>query len=147
MTTIAANTTQMACDSKASLGNVHFLTPKIARKGRALIGAAGDSGPCVKFINWYGSGRKAPKLGEDDSMNALVLNSDGLWFYGVDFEAVFVADGAFAIGSGDVAALTAMRVYGALPGDAVMAACQIDDFSMPPVHVFDLHETKKRRVR
>ena len=73
MTTIAANLTEMACDSKVSLGSLSFKSFKIIRKGKALIGTAGDCGPGNKFIEWFGTRRKRPKLEADDDFEALVL--------------------------------------------------------------------------
>jgi len=140
MTTIAADLETMAADSKCVLDGVSFQTPKIFRKRGVLIGTAGDSGPGNKFIEWYGSKRKRPTLEADDEFEALVLTPKGLVYYGKDFEAVPITDGEFAIGSGSVAALTAMRVYGASPEEAVEAACQVDEGTEGPVQSLGLVE-------
>lgn len=144
MTTIAANTKEMACDSKVSVGSLSFKSFKIVRKGKALIGTAGDCGPGNKFIEWYGTRRKRPTVAAEEDFEALVLTPKGLFFYGEDFEPVPVTDGVFAIGSGNAAALTAMKVYGASPSEAVEAACQIDEYTEGPVQVFRLNEGSDR---
>lgn len=138
MTTIAANREVIAADSKCTVGSVAFQTPKIIRKGKALIATAGDCGPGNRFVEWYGTRRKKPKLEADEDFEALVLTAKGLVYYGEDFEPVPIADGLFAIGSGAVAALTAMKVYGASPLEAVEAACKIDQYTEGPVTAYRL---------
>lgn len=141
MTTIAANREVMAADSKCTVDSVSFHTPKIFRKKGALIATAGDCGPGNRFLEWYGSRRKKkPDIGADEDFEALVLTAKGLIYYGKDFEPVPIASGVFAIGSGSVAALTAMKVYGATPEQAVEAACVIDEYTEGPVQVFNLKE-------
>jgi hypothetical protein len=140
MTTIASNREVMAADSKCTVDSVSFQTPKIFRKKAALIATAGDVGPGNRFIEWYGTRRKRPEVKDDEDFEALVLTPKGLVYYGKDFEPVPIADGVFAIGSGSVAALTAMKVYGATPQQAVEAACVIDEYTEGPVQVFNLKE-------
>lgn len=143
MTTIAANTVEMACDSKVSVGSLSFKSFKIVRKGKALIGTAGDCGPGNQFIEWFGTRRKRPSLKKGEEFEALVLSPKGLFYYGEDFEAVQITDGVFAVGSGSASALTAMKVYGASPEDAVQAACVIDEYTEGPVQVFRLIEGER----
>lgn len=140
MTTIAADRESMAADSKVVVDGVSFKSTKIFRKGKALIATAGNCGAGNKFIAWYGTKRKKPELKDDEELEALVLTRKGLVYYGNDLEPVTITDDRFAIGSGRDAALTAMRVYGATPEEAVEAACMIDEGTDGPVRVVRLED-------
>lgn len=145
MTTIAVRNGIMAADSRVTSdgensGTRYFRTEKLFRKGRDLIGLAGESEPGLIFLDWYGSGKKdAPGVlidGEAD-FTALVLTRKGLFEYGKYCRGERVLEPFYAIGSGAKAALGAMHM-GADARRAVQIACKIDPYSAPPIVVMPL---------
>lgn len=146
MTTIAANRTLMASDSKVSVENkgIDYPAVKILKKKGTLIGAAGHAGDCTRFIKWAATGfnDKEPKWneeeGEEDSVIGLIVKDDGIyvWTQG-DPEPERVEGDFFAVGSGGKAARAAMHM-GADPVKAVEVACQVDPYSGGPVQRIEL---------
>jgi len=147
MTTIAANLDLMVADSKVSIeGGVSYPTTKIIKVKGMIAGAAGHSGDCARFLEWARGDFKNPrpkfeeKEGDDESINALVLKKDGLFFFGVSYPEPEKIDAEyFAIGSGGKAARLAMRL-GNDPIRAVELACEVDDYSGLPIVVLKLKE-------
>lgn len=147
MTTIAANLEMMVADSKVSVeAGVSYPTTKIIRVKSMILGAAGHSGDCSRFLEWGRGEFKGPtpkfeaKEGNEDSIHALVLKKDGLYFFGVSYpEPEKVELEFFAIGSGGKAARVAMKL-GYDPIKAVELACEVDDYTGPPIVVLKLKE-------
>ena len=136
MTIIAVRNGIMASDSRGTddQDSYTYTCGKIFRKGDALIGLAGDDGPGVVFLDWYGSGKPKPELlvtGEAD-FEALVLTRTGVmrydkWCRGDAWHGKF-----FAIGSGAATALGAMHA-GATARQAAAIACKVNPFCAGPV--------------
>lgn len=137
MTTIAANKTEMAADSKitmeASTDTRHFTTSKMVVKDGDILGAAGDSHWGELFFKWYGSRKKKPQFPKDADFEALVLTKDGkLFHYDETLARNSVNDNYFAIGSGGMAALAGLHL-GLDPTAAVDLASRVDPYTGPPV--------------
>ena len=137
MTTVAAwvrgDLGVIAADSRASddSGVVQFNTPKLHRIGRSVFGVAGDDWVDL-FLQWRRSGGKElpPRIVElnatDVDFNVIELAPDGIWFWNRTFTRIKIKDDTFAIGSGELVALYAMRKHGADPKQAVEAAASVD---------------------
>lgn len=136
MTTIVADRACMAADSKVTDDDSSFRTIKIVRVRGDLIGAAGASDDCAKFLRWYRGGCKraaAPDINAEN-FRALVLRPSGLYFYCSADDPDEILDEYYAIGTGAMAALVRMDCGGS-PTDGVEAACRRDNNSGPPVQV------------
>lgn len=148
MTTIAANTELIACDSRCSDGaSVFRVSSKIVRIPRdGVAGFAGQVYVAHQLIEWMRRGmpkKTAPVF--DDSANAdvLWLRKDGtLWLMDQTLLLIQLDEPFHAIGSGAMAARAAMRC-GASPVDAVAVACEIDPGSSLPVKSMPLKPTRK----
>ena len=144
MTTIATNRQAMVADSKVTMGNgVSYPATKIVKCKDAIVGAAGASGDCSRFIEWASAGFKGkPKFetpqGDDDSIDALILTKEGIFFYCQEYSAPEKINAEFfAIGSGGKAARLAM-ILGKTPQEAVELTCQVDDNSGLPLQILEL---------
>lgn len=144
MTTIAVRNGIMAADSRVTHdseagGTRLFRTEKVFRKGKVLIGLAGESEPGLIFLDWYGTGKEPPSIliAGDADFTALVLTRRGLYEYGKYCRPEKVLEPFYAIGSGCKAALGAMHM-GANAQTAVRIACKIDPYSAPPIVVMPL---------
>jgi hypothetical protein len=141
MTVIAVRRGIMASDSRGTDDSQSYVYScgKIFRKAEALIGLAGDDGPGVVFLDWYGSGKPKPEIlvtGEGD-FEALVMTREAVmrfdrWCRGDRWTGKF-----FAIGSGAAAALGAMH-SGATARQAAAIACKIDPFCAGPIRSMSL---------
>lgn len=152
MTTIAANRSLMASDSRVKLedGTI-YPALKIFRVKDMVVGAAGDGENSTHLIEWAKNGfkgasrpkfREKDKNNEDDDPSAvlLILRSSGLHILtNSDSEPERIEADCFAIGTGGDAARIAMR-FGASPQDAVEAVFDTDSESGPPVQVIHLKE-------
>lgn len=148
MTTIAVSLPDgvMVSDSKVTLEHkgIDYPAVKIIKKAGMLIGAAGHSGDCTRFMKWAASKfqDKEPKWaeeeGNEDSIIGIVLKDDGVyvWSQG-DPEPEKVEADRFAVGSGGKAARAAM-LMGATPEQAVEIACKVDPYSALPLQVLKL---------
>lgn len=138
MTTIAANKTTMAADSKTDCDGTWFGTTKLYRIGDSIVGAAGDNSAIVKFITWFRNKRtKRPTFSDNESFSALILTPRGLFHMDDSMGMDLVKDDYFAVGSGAVAALVAMDC-GLSPTEAVEAACKRDQLTGGPVDTMTL---------
>ena len=139
MTTIAANKRSMAADQKVTDGDRNFRNHKLRRIGEAIVGCGGDGPSIAKFFRWVEQGKQddPPKLGKDDELEALVLTASGLFVYGRDCVPEEILDEFYAIGTGAMAALSAMHM-GATPRRAVEIACLVDNNTGGPVDVMAL---------
>lgn len=143
MTTIAANRKCMAADRKVTDDNGRRTAKKIVRIGDAIVGCAGSSGACNKFIRYLevkatcadDEEADLPDFEKDDELSALILTPEGLFTVATkDCELEEVLDPFYAIGSGGMAALAAMHL-GLEPPEAVEIACKVDAASDGPIDV------------
>lgn len=147
MTTILAVKGQMVTDSKVSIGaGISYPTRKAAKTADMIVGAAGHSGDCTRFIEWAQEGFKPkskPKFEATDAndvIDCLVVKKDGIYYFTPSYPAPEKIEAEFfAVGSGGKAARVAM-LMGAEPTLAVELACQVDEYSGPPVTVYKLDE-------
>ena len=122
-TIIAVRNEGMYSDSRCTSG-VNFSTRKIHKVGKALIGGAGTLGDVLKFVQWVKDGGKG-KLKIKDT-DILVMNKRGIFLYdGSHTDGFEVFDDVYAIGSGAIAALAAMK-YGASPKKALEVSAKFD---------------------
>jgi hypothetical protein len=124
---------RMTMESEAGGARV-FRCEKLYRKAGAIIGLAGDSGPGLVFLDWYGTGRAKPTslIDGDADFTALVLTKKGLFEYDKWCRGEKVIGRFYAIGSGAKAALGALHM-GATARRAVEIACRVDPYSAPPL--------------
>lgn len=130
----------MAADTQVNYGAMTFPSRKIFATVQGLVGVAGPSIQCAKFIEWVEEGmdkNTRPDMEEGDEIQALLLNDEGLFFFEGDWVACRVERDYHAIGTGGEAALAAM-MCGKNPREAVEVACCIDSQSGQPVTVLNL---------
>jgi len=144
MTTVAYRGGIMAADSRVTYdseaaGSRFFRTEKLFRKGKDIIGLAGESEPGLIFLDWYGSNKAPPDALVDGGADftALVLTRKGLFEYGKYCRGERVLEPFYAIGSGCKAALGAMHM-GADAARAIRIACKVDTYSGTPIVVMKL---------
>lgn len=129
MTTICATRFRMGADWRASGNGTRYKVKKIRRIGEAIVGAAGDSESCAKFLAWMDrcatKNEPPPKLGKDAELEALILTPAGLFVCGRECVPEEIEDVFFAIGSGAAAALGALHM-GATVETAVEVAAKVD---------------------
>lgn len=139
MTTIVANRSRMAADSKVTAGESHhYRAGKIVRVGEAVVGCAGHNRAIFAFLRWLerGGGRK-PRRYKGDDFEALVLTPKTLAVVDKDYDFDEIKDPFYAIGSGSLAALGALHC-GVTLERAVEIACLVDSSSGLPVDVMEL---------
>ena len=140
MTTIAANRECLSADTRVVNGSSYYHAPKIFRVGTSLIGTAGDGFACLAFVEWFKSPRRNPQtlhrmFGETTDRDAIwivELNPAGIHFWNGWGCPETILDDCFAVGTGGMAALEAMR-RGATPEEAVLAATKHDENSGAPI--------------
>lgn len=148
MTTIAVSVPEgvMVSDSKVTLEHkgIDYPAVKVIKKAGMLIGAAGHSGDCTRFMKWAAGkfNDKEPhwaeKEGEEDSVIGIVLKDDGIYIWGQgDPEPEKVEADTYAVGSGGKAARAAM-LLGHKAEEAVATACLVDPYSALPLQVLKL---------
>ena len=122
-TIIAVRGVGMYSDSKCT-SDVNFSTRKLHRVGKAIIGGAGTLADILKFVEWVkGGGKGKCRL---KGASAIVINKRGIFVHdGSHRDGFEVLDDVYAIGSGSIAALSAMR-HGASPKNALKAAAEFD---------------------
>ena len=137
MTTIVADKTRLVSDSRVSGNNdIMYESPKLFRVKGVIIGCAGDNESIEAFIKWYGSKKKKPKF-KEDSFDALVVTSNGVYTYDETCARDLVLGPWHAIGSGGGAALGALHM-GATLEEAVKVACKVDKYSGEPLQILTL---------
>lgn len=139
MTTIVANRSRMAADSKVTAGESHhYRAGKLCRVGESIVGCAGHNRAVFAFLRWLerGGGRK-PKRYRGDEFEALVLTPATLALVDRDYNFEDIKDPFYAIGSGAFAALGALHC-GVTLERAVEVACLVDSSSGLPVDVMEL---------
>lgn len=149
MTTIVFRAGIMAADSRCTMsseagGSRVSKCDKLYRKTTSdkedvIIGLAGESGPGLVFLDWFGTGKDIPASlleGEGD-FTALVLSKKGLFEYDKWCRGERVKGRFYAVGSGAKAALGALYM-GANAKAAVKIACKIDPYTAGPVVAMSL---------
>jgi hypothetical protein len=147
MTTIAANISEMAADSKVTDGEVSFPTDKLTIYKGAIIGCAGDNKAIRKFWDWYkagGKSKKAPDFDADATLSVLRLDKTGLWCCDTSLWWDRINNDVYAVGSGNQLALHLMK-KGSSPEEAIHAACETDNNTGCPVQVIRLADVKRKR--
>lgn len=157
MTTIVANLEGMAADTRVTGVGSFYPAQKIFRIGGSLVGTSGHGDACLVFVEWFKKQRRKPHelhamLGGDiniemrDEIRILELNKDGIfhwtgWGFG---EKVLLP--AYAVGSGGMPALEALRCGKSLE-DAVRQAGGHDEYTGCGIQVEMLNETTPKRKR
>ena len=142
MTTIVASRQhgEMAADTQVNVGDITFPSKKIFTTCNGLVGAAGSSVDCAKFIAWVEAGmdiNDRDELKDADEFQALLLTHDGLFFFEDDWIANKIERDFHAIGTGGGPAMAAM-LCGKTPKRAVEIASKIDPGTGGPVTVLVL---------
>lgn len=140
MTTIAYRKGVMAADSRATYEDDRITkVDKLFRKGKAIIGLAGESEPGLVFLDWYGTGKEPPSclIDGDADFTALVLTRKGLFEYGKYCRPERVLDDFHAIGSGAKGAMCAMHA-GADAKRAVQIVAKVDAGTGGPITTMTL---------
>lgn len=123
----------MAADTFVHSDYSGFYVGKIVRVKGHLVGCAGTSEWCEKFVDWY-SGRRKRRWTEQHFCEALVLTKEGLYYYSNDFTPNRILDsvGYHAIGSGRQYALGAYAVTKDLLRSVTIAS-RFDPYTKPPI--------------
>lgn len=120
MTTIVCNRRGMAADRRVVRHGSFYPAQKIFRVRDSLIGTAGHGDACLVFVEWFRRLRRKPAdlhaiLGGETSMEwrdeieIIELNRRGIFHWtGWGYGEKVLAD-SFAVGTGGMAALEALR--------------------------------------
>ena len=134
MTTIAANLECMAADQRVTSGGPLCHTKKLHRIGKSVFGFAGDVMLALIMVRWLNGKRDPLQLyklipeAHRDAVDLLELSPEGLAFWNGWGVRMPLLDGCYAIGSGAMPALTAMKMN--LPPDqAVLQSPPLDECS------------------
>lgn len=156
MTTVAVTREAMAADTRVVTGSSFYHANKIFRVGPSLLGTAGSGFACLAFVEWFKSPRRNPQVlhkmfGDYDRDDILIaeLNPSGIFLWDGWGYPERINDSFYAIGSGAMAALEAMR-NGVDPDDAVRRAVAHDENTGAPVQLEyllppELSPKRKRR--
>lgn len=142
----------MAGDSRVSGGGAIYYTDKIFRIGESLVGVAGEAKATTKFLAWFRT--ECPptdeRLAADDDGEVdflgLVLNSRGLFLYTDLCEPDHLHNKFYAIGTGGMAAMAAMK-HGLSPEKAVREAMEFDEKTGGKVKTLTLSPSKRKIAR
>jgi len=156
MTTIVANLECMAADQRCTSGGPICHTQKLHRIGDSVFGFAGDAMLALILVKWLGTKRDPLQLyklipeAHRDSVDVLELSPKGLAFWNGWGVPMPLLDQAYAIGSGAMSALQAVRL-GKSPEEAIHLAPPLDECSgvltAPVVEYLLPKELKPRRKR
>jgi len=143
MTTIAANLQMMAADSRVTVDETSYLSPKLFKLPDVIIGCAGDTEACHLFVEWYQDQSNALVIPKGMDVEALVLNHKGLYRYGSRGRPDIIRDGIMAVGTGSAIAMASMDTMIRLglapdPRIAVEVACKRNPGSSLPIDFFEL---------
>lgn len=111
MTVIAWDGKTLAADKRSTFGGVTLTSTKIRRAGDgALVGAAGKSGPCRAFAEWYCDGQdRAAYVPAFDDVHMLVIDPERrAWMFDNGPVPMLIEQPFCAIGSGMSEAMVAM---------------------------------------
>ena len=125
-TIIAVRGEGLYSDSKCTSG-VNFQTRKLHKVGKSIIGGAGALAEILKFVEWFGGECKGKcKIKNTD---IIVMNKRGIYLYDGSCQSGFeILDNVYAIGSGSVPALAALK-QGASPREALKIAEKLDNMT------------------
>jgi ATP-dependent protease HslVU (ClpYQ) peptidase subunit len=150
MTTIAATREAMAGDRMVydESRGAWYPALKVKRFKDMVVGAAGDSSDCMRFIDWAEENfnpKKRPKFEMADTDSAatiLVLKADGIYIMScTDPYPEFIAADYYAIGSGGKAALAALFAGKTLM-EAMDIAHAVDPYTRPPFDILPIKDSK-----
>lgn len=133
MTTVVSNLECMAADQRTTGGGPMFHTNKLYRVGDSIFGIAGDCVLGHLMMDWLATKKRdrvelyelLPEAGRNE-IEILELSPDGLAYWNGWGVRLPLLDHSYAIGSGAMAALQALRL-GQEPEDAVMEAAHVDE--------------------
>lgn len=130
----------MAADSKVTVGDESYHARKIHRIDGMIVGAAGHARAIGRLVRWLERGMtgRKPKIEKKDSLDAIILTSEGLYRVDCNLDVDEVKDAFLAVGTGSFAALAALHC-GLSPEGAIEIACRIDGDSDLPVDVLFLN--------
>lgn len=140
MTTILADFHKriMVADSAISDGDRMWSGRKVWRIGKSIIGFAGDVSEAHAMIAWLKTGAQGNPPPFKNS-HALLMNSEGLFYYAASKYGIAVESGIDSIGTG---AKAVMCTYEALefenPQKALKIVCKHDAGSRPPIKTYKL---------
>lgn len=140
MTTIAANTTEMAGDLQGTIGGgvIIKLHTKVFKfqphelhytHGQFIVGFSGETGQIMDCVDYFNNPDLWKRPPSPKSMHAVVLTEKKhLYSFVHPAKWTRLKQNYFAAGSGQQVALGALAV-GASPKDAVLAATKVDPFT------------------
>ena len=141
MTTVAFNRECIAADTRVVTGGPFYHADKLFRVGNSILGTVGDGFACLGFLAWFRSATRNPgqlhkMFAEHDRDSIIVaeINPGGIYLWNGWGFAEKINDPYYAIGSGAMAALEAMR-DGKNPEEAVRRAIAHDENTGSPVQV------------
>lgn len=142
MTTLAFNRECIAGDTRVVTGGSYYHADKIFRVGNSLLGTAGNGFMCLAFVEWFKSQKRNPftlhkLIGEEadrDDILIAEINPGGIYLWDGWGFAEKINDPFYAIGSGAMAALEALR-NDHPPEEAVRRAIAHDENTGSPVQV------------
>lgn len=149
MTTIACNKESIAGDQWVTWdGHRGYRTPKLFHIKDSIYGTAGDWAGGV-FIEWAKEGFKVKSkpqfmhypAWDEMEFDILELAPDGIWLWDKYLVRTQVNEDNYAVGSGGKAAIIFMRELGLTPEQAVLKACDFDEYTKEPVDVIYLGKT------
>jgi len=153
MTTIVANLECMAADQRCTGAGPMCHVKKLHRIGDSIFGLAGDTILGLAMIEWLHGKRIRAQLyktipeGCRDTIEILELSPNGLAFWNGWGVRMPLLDGCYAIGSGAMSALQALRLN-CTPAQAVLQTLPLDEcsgvISEPEVEI--LLPKRKRRA-
>ena len=155
MTTIVCDREGMAADTRVTGVGAIYHAPKIFRIGTSLFGTAGHGSMCLVMIEWLKTARNRDRLYkqwgdyERSEIVLVELRPGGIYLWdgwGVEER---INDKTYAIGSGSMAALAALRKGESLE-DSVREAIPLDECTGGDVQVEYLlppELARKRRKR
>lgn len=150
MTTIVCNRQGMAADTRCTGPGPMRHETKIYRVGISLFGLAGHASLGFVLLDWLRSPRNRDRLYKlipaeyRDEVEIIELNPGGIVIWDGWGAGCRLNDDDYAIGSGGMSALAALR-SGADLRASVRMAVGLDECSGEPIQVEYLKPTKRKR--
>lgn len=138
MTTVAFKDGVMACDSRITGGPLYTSKTKVIKGRDSLVGWCGDA--CAGYAGALyisGESQDRPETHRDDDVLFLIYRDGEVLFADSEFREFPLEDDFAAIGSGEMAAMTAMSM-GATAAQAVKKAIEYDECSGGAVKKYTL---------
>lgn len=148
MTTIAIDTHgTIAWDSQVTTDGIKEIVArsKVSIEKGWIIGYAGDYSLRTDVIKWFLKGCPIKKTPEG-SWGLIACKKGVLTFVNTSNARPHHVSPPFAVGSGDHIALTAMRL-GKTAREAVEIAAEMDIFTGPPIHSWNMSEVVKKKPK